>query len=305
MEGDNGSGKQQPTAVAAASITAVCSSFATAKSVTPDANLITMAVSAPQEPITVNYDNLTSSWIRMIAAKTFTGSAGGNLQIRVTQDVGNTDDWYAWGGQCENMSDTTYGSGVPSPSAYIKTEGATAVTARDNVQYQGSEWAGLANTVSFCSWINTTYDLDQATLANTTKAVFNEDADVFPGLVIGTNSNVAKFWFYPTTNTAKYARFIFPDFDPNDWTQICITADYTVPEVNGFVDGASVAVDASDLAAISAATWSGIQLGGTPFGATFEDESLDGIISRIRVWNTKLTATEITALYNAEKGFYQ
>ena len=135
--------------------------------------------------------------------------------------------------------------------------------------------------------------------------MLNEDADTYPALGSFENANVAKFIYYPGSTSAKYARFVYPDYNPNEWQHICVVTDYSAPSVTAYVDSVSVSVDLQDLTSLAKPTWSGLQLGGHSGGASHTWETLDGLLGRIRVWNTGLSATEVAAVYNSEKGFYQ
>jgi len=93
----------------------------------------------------------------------------------------------------------------------------------------------------------------------------------------------------------------------NAWTHVCVTRTGQAGTVNGhklYINGVAPSgfLD-QDVEADSAASGAGDAL---TIGATAAGGSMfNGMINDVIIWNTDITAQQVTALYNAQKAYYE
>jgi hypothetical protein len=117
----------QNSAQAAAGQNIVCSVWLRAPAGAPDTTLVVRGTLAPNETEECHVAP-SQRWERLACAQTFTGSAGGNVQLQIkpehSEASGGTIE--AWGAQCVTTAEAqpSGGANVMPPKAYVQTIGA-------------------------------------------------------------------------------------------------------------------------------------------------------------------------------------
>jgi hypothetical protein len=232
----------------------------------------------------------TTTWQRVYSDyKIFTGSATGNASVGVSIDT-NTEVLHLWGLMGEKANDNNYGGLIEFPGQYIKTEGATAVTASDSLSYDSSVMNPEKGTVMM--FVN---NYGAFTANNGGFMVyFSMNSGVLAGYLFITDT--LRFLYNNNVQVKTTT------FGVNEWNHVAFTWEQ---RAGGFLwrdwiwNGVSQTIVFHSVVEPAAAD---LYIGN--FTGAPRTGSARGVISRLKVYNEALSESEIDDVYQAEKADY-
>ena len=302
MEGDNGSGKKQTSALTAASADVVCSAYARSVSGTANINAVATNSAATVETTSVAYA-VGTTWERIFVYRQFTGAAGGSVMCQFTQDT-TADDWYLWGAQLEQVDDlgaNTHGSNRQLPAAYIPTTTATATSENDALIYTASEIGTIQNSYTVSMWYNSDYEgLTSGSLVALWSEMGGNNA---PAFYMRNTAGTLKYALVPDEDNSCLVEWNKADLAGGQWHHVVVTVDAVDDSYALYVDGVSEgAADTNTCSGGFASPWpSSFGVGGIT-GSTTAANHLDGIISKVRLYDVAVSQATVTYLYNTDRG---
>jgi hypothetical protein len=282
------SGKRIDTGIAAASQKFIASVYARVAFSGTIAGKLTLEGSGASETVSQAI-TLTSTWQRFSVAVSFTAGALGNCFFQFTIDAS---------GQAVFFDDamvehtTAVGFVLPrdsSPSPYIVSSGAAGTTVADDLTYPSANINPTLGTVS--AWLIPTY---ADTAMNSNGAYI---------LSMGTGApNSIQCEIGPAKVTIEYGATAL--IGATSWAaNVPVLFTWSYDDANNLMavykNGAVVN---TSVAALTTAAASTIRIGA--FQTLSVPSALDTPVSRVRIWNVKLSDTEVTQIFNAERGNY-
>jgi hypothetical protein len=229
----------------------------------------------------------TSVWTRVTVAKAFSGTAAGNASMQITIDS-SSSTLFAVFAQIEQVNAASFViNRNAQPSPFIRTTGAVGTTNPDNLNYPSSNINPGLGTIS--AWV--------------IPPCSNTDQAGSTGLyALSMNVNDVALVLSPTGVSGIYAGASFTG-STTYAINTPIHIAYGFDDANNlqavYKNGVSVGTSA---AAITAPVASTFNIGATTSLAS--QSAVDGPVSRVRIWNVKLSDTEVTQIFNSERGFY-
>lgn len=240
--------------------------------------------------------HVTTKWRRFEVPYLFENGTGTVACKIIVDDQTNVR---AWGAQLDDFSDGTYGrTRQMTAGTYVPTTASVAATDFNKIAISSSTFAPAATRGSIAFWyygeiMPSTYPSSYATF-------FSMNGDDFscyaayngPQLRIsGTNVLQGS-----VVGSALYASA------QNQWQHIAITWDTSINDYHCYINGTLAYSGSTASGALP--TGDDLYLGAWGGSSTSlrAQTSLDGIMSQVIIWDSVITAGDVTQLYNIKQG---
>ena len=284
-----GDGIEQSSVSAAASNEAIASAWVRALDGTISADIVVEGDSGGTPETTLTNFTATSSWQRVSVARNFSASATGNIRMQLLSQEGDTVTLEVWGMQLE----VDQGGGPTisdKPFAYAETTTTITQTDEDKLQYAASNFTGVTVAGTLCTWLNLT-----GSKADYIKFSYLFSMDT--GLILASIVNASTLrLFYNGATVVSSTAFTWTH---QEWFQLCAQWDQANDRYAVWKNGLKIREESSSQSEITAGI---LELGNLFNGGP--GSGIQGIMSKFRVYDQFLTASQIVGLYLAQRGDY-